>query len=814
MFDLKLGIAVGASLILTSFILDWVKGRKGRAVKRLAYDVIFFLGFLSLYITFLPYLNQVSFELFESFSMTLERIAGKARRYLDMITQTSLSLAIFDIILGIVFAGTRSVETLLSSYQTPMHIILGFLETIAYYMGTLMLLAQILFKLSSFLPNLFTLLLFMTPLLFIPRVWRIILPIWLTLFAIAVYTPLAVESLPDVSFLEFQGIGATSGLGFVHLHVKELSGSPIYRPVVSLAIRDSHGNLFVARVRENSILILPMGNYTVLWVLDYWINFTLRACCYADEKQRAWSYCNCYVWPANFTVLNGSTVTIQVNLPVDVIEDHYGHTGHVIGFIGDNVIHPEKGEGFVWYSFDLSDLERGATITVRGGSFKLERILGDQKECPLNVTIGSEKPPGILMDLSWYRDAVEEGRNWLDRIKYGLSKESLKDINITSGEVPNYQEYSIHLQASHCNFSQASIPLVKIIIHGKGVWNETKTPIYIQYWHIIREYSRLLLEKESKYLETILTFYNALVSLLFTDVAIIALGGVVDASLSAFLRDIIRQERGKNLSLSRMLSIFRAKQVELGKVYVELYTPQGATRLEIPSRRRSNNLSSLFKEYPIPLFFRSLQYSSLKRSSRILYKVSKYGPKLFEKKISANLYEYLELGSKFVRKKVAFLRGYTTYTAKQLDFRAKDAVLRASHAGFYYNLLLGRYKEVVLEDLESYSGLLPASLLEELRGSKDVNQIDSLLFNVFLRNPSIIKELLVKHKIYADEGEELFSLQLHYRLTAIDRAKQEDRAEAKTARALYLEGGRALRKIFEENTRWKSLWRRVKVYKQ
>jgi len=809
--ELVFGVGLASTSIVV--LLYWSLGFKKRALRIFLSELIGFLASFSLLVIFYPELSKVGNSLYWAVSETLTQLISRMKEYHSRIVSLSLSIAVFDIIIGIVFAGAGGPATaeLLSLYQPWMHVSLSFLETLGNLIGTTAFISHLLLRLTTLLPFIYSLLLTLIPLIFIPRLRRLILPVWLLFLAVSVILPLQVRNFPEIRLSEVPGINPPSGLGYLHVQVREASGTPIYRPLILLGLRDHEGNLYVSRVREGSILILPAGKYKALWVTEYWTNFTLNSCCYLEEKDRAWSYCSCYVWPAVFNVSSGLTVNLTVSLPVDIIETPQGHTGHVIAFTGDKPIHPSvRGEGYVSYYLGESSLKKGVFISFRGGGFTIERFESEGLSCPINISTSRALPPGQRIDALWYQRALQRSAEWLKRVRVFPEMDVFLESNVTNFPIPRFEEQTVYLSLDKCNETKIFQPILNITIIGRGVWNESFIPIYVSHWEIISQVSEHLISAPINFLSSFIVLYNALFVILIETTSIVGLGGSLEVALSTFFRQTISKTKIANLS--RTINVFfstRSKPGDRDKILVKIITPSGVRITSIPNKSRLISALEKVNEAPVPLFLKVVNERKRNRFLHNFYLLSKKKFRISARRFDIAISHGAQRILSPLKRILVSSLGYHAFSRGQLYFKLNDITLRKLNPKLA-ELMTIKYRELVTVDIRKIRSELTKELSDLVENSTSIESIDRILLFIWLANPRVFKELLRLNKLYAEKGYEVESLQLLYRLKALDQLKNENGSIVKMAKKMYLGKDPGLTFGAAKNDRWRIIWEKLR----
>lgn len=557
---------------------------------------------------------------------------------------------------------------------------------------------------------------------------------------------------------------------------------------------------------------MPTGVYTAVWVADYWTNFTINGCCYVNQTKSG-GYCNCWVSPSLFRIYDQSTTTVVVTLPVDIIENYEGHTGHVIAFVGDNVIHPEKGDGYVDFQFDPKDLEKGVEISVRGGSYNLSLLDKNATQCQVHLIRGTEKPPGELLDLSWYGRALREYDNWLSRVENGIPESFLHIFRVRGTGAPSFDEYTIHLSTSKCN-STSPVPVVKVRVYGNGMWNESNCPVYISGWTIIRQVLGSVLVSTWNIIEPLVILYAALFSTIVTGAGVLSLAGVHDNPLLSLLKQSISKPRSSHTPPLRLFALpARLKRSKGGIIRIEIFTPEGRLVLKPSSHGGSRRIVEGLNESPATFVLRALSEKTRDKHLRSMYRAAKYGLRGFEGKIRSNLYKKLVSSTFLAQIKISSLLGYHVYTRKQLNVRDSDSLLKALKPEVA-DALLRKYKEVVAEDLVKLSKDFSSEYLKKIEESDSLDKIDLVLSLLFFREPEFLDKIFKANRIYAaSEGLKLASLQLYYRLKALERVEGIDTATLRLSKEIYLDRKKAVRDLIGERGKWGIIYGKIRDMK-
>ncbi|MGC9107156.1 MAG: hypothetical protein ACP5IE_03065, partial [Infirmifilum sp.] len=101
-------------------------------------------------------------------------------------------------------------------------------------------------------------------------------------------------------------------------------------------------------------------------------------------------------------------------------------------------------------------------------------------------------------------------------------------------------------------------------------------------------------------------------------------------------------------------------------------------------------------------------------------------------------------------------------------------------------------------------------LSDLVENSTSIESIDRILLFIWLANPRVFKELLRLNKLYAEKGYEVESLQLLYRLKALDQLKNENESIVKMAKKMYLGKDPGLTFGAAKNDRWRIIWEKLR----
>ncbi len=762
--------AVGILIILIVFLYKWFILQRREALSWLSRESAEALFLVSLILVLQGVYTASGAGLYESTASLLEDSLRILKGLLDEILRLSKAIAILDIALGIIFAGAGSGEALavLSSYQTLFHTSLGPLEALAGFVGTGIVVARVLLVITREARVLSMLVPMLAPFLLVPRLRRLVLPFWLFSLALGIVLPISVQSYTIDLHVMNINVPDIQDMGFVKLHVVEASGTPIFKPDVLVAFRDSEGSLYVARVREGSTLALPAGNYTATWVVHYWTNFTIPACCLSPSN---YSSCECYVWPARFRVSGNSTLEILVWLPVDLIDHGVGHSGHVLAYAGDAPLHPVKGEGYVSYSFSYNELKRGVTVAVRGGMYSLS----NPGKCSLDVTIDYVRPPGKTVSFQWLSEAYRSYAEWLNRIARGVALQQLIPLNLSPLQVPNYREYSIHLRLIECNTTDAAE--VSLTIWGHGEWNASTAPTFIERWQPIAALTSLMINNALEYLNPITQLLGALLALIFTSAALLGLSAVSVPLLKDFTKSLLPKPR-----IALKIPLFATLYITMRKRIVARSHPFSPRNLE--------EHPGSFSKIRRPL--EQVKEGKKKRSSTA-YALFLRGLKAFEEPLRAELKNKALEAPYKLHKAIYTLLGYKSFEGRQLWFYAVDGFLEV-HKKWLYERLLNKYKELAINDLRRH-GTKPdvtSRYSDLIHKARSLEEIDTSLFEATLLDIPCGSAIVKKYKIYQGSLLEPVwkRVLLNYRLVALEKLAREcstpsECREISLARKLY-----------------------------
>jgi len=791
--------SVGPLVVLLVFLGKWFSGQRSEAVRWLSRELAEALLAVSIVVTLEPLLAMAGPGLFDSAKSATERSIASLSAFLDRLLDLSKAVAVLDVVLGIVFAeaGGSMAPAVVAGYQTSMHAALGPLELLATYAGLALALLRGLLTVLDFSPSFHSLLVSLTPTLFVPKVRRLTLPVWFVALVLAVLVPTAVQtytlSLQPLSV----GIPVGSNFGVVKFHVEDVSGTPIFKPDVLVALRDDGGRVYVTRIREGSAVLLPVGNYIALWLVHYWTNFTLHACCYSP---REYSSCSCYVWPATFQVKEGYTTDVQVWLPVEPIEEGYGHSGHVLAYVGDSIVRSIKGEGYVTYSFSLQELKRGVTVLVRGGPYRVQ-YSPDLGGCKPNITVSSEKPPGKLIDPSWLQQAREAYKKWLQRVTRGISVNGDVPLNLSETPIPGFSEYALHISLAHCNSTEGNVTAnLNLTIWGIAQWNATTAPTYISSWDPVAAFTAWITENVVEVLNPIAQLFGIMITLLTGAAALLSFAGVSTFYLSEWAKALLPHPR--NLIKPPLLSwvkkaLSREREVE-GR-WIKDYLNEST---------RANGVENLFKEQHSPALSRS--------TDRELFEVtvSEQGERGGSNRVKKLLYMYLrsQRGLRALEGSVRLavkeklpqlplklhvmyhaLRGYRRFSYRQLNFEAADNYIMTLDRDLYMRMLT-TYKQLALNDLRYFSRKQEevSRLFRLIENAETLSEVDTGVIYATAFDHELYLSLLKKYKIYEEHIFSRKALLLNYRLQALKRLGSKE--NVRWARELYLDFRRAIEK--------------------
>lgn len=793
-------VAAGLAAAVTVILLKWLAGRREEAVQVATRELAEALLAVSLLVVLTVYANRATPELYPEVESRLSSAAAKFEELLNNIQRLAAAVALLDIAVGVVTAGAGSAAayTALQGYQTLLHTTLGPLEATAAYVGAAMLVSRLLLLIVKLLPLAAGALAALTPLLLVPRARDVVAPVWVVLFALTVFLPLSVANVADVQVIAVPA-GWPLRLGSVHVRVEESSGSPVYKPVVLVAFKDSSGNLFVSRVRDGSLLLLPEGNYTALWIAHYWTNFSLHGCCYSRDPGVS---CDCYVWPATFYVKANTTAELLVYIPVDLIEEGEGHSGHTRVLVGNVELHPTKGKDYVEYRFSPRELEKGVVVLVRGGAYNLSTEKANAT-CTLRVEEGAEKPPGEPLDYAWYSHAQEAYEEWVNRVRGGLPPVGLQ-LNLSHGGLPRMREYSLRLQADNC--SAGAI----LRVFGAGEWNVTHAPTYIGPWIQLTNLSSAIATSLTKYTQPVIILLSATLTLIFTGAALASTVAVSLHLMTSFVSSQFPRPRRVVPRLSDLVHGLR-KVSGHRRFRIEVITSSGKRKVleEKPSiLERLDDASRILSESPVPLMLRAAREAAgsgeVGNRLEMFYNFSKLGLRVYEPRLVRTL-----RGVPGVFEKLGYrVLGYRVPSRAQLRwFRAADNIL-STHRREFAEKYLKTLKELVAEDLERYAGRRAEHLIKALEKAKYFDELDRVVFTaVFERKlPSelVSRELKVypKHPLIEDV------IAYGYRFRALEKLESEYREEVRLAARLYTKWARLAE--VESNEKWWVLFEKLR----
>jgi len=792
--------SVGPLVVLLVFLGKWFTGRRSEAVSWLSRELAEVLLAVSIVVALEPLLSMAGPGLFDSAKSTIDRSIASLSAFLDRLLDLSKAVAVLDVVLGIVFAeaGSSTAPTVVVGYQTSMHAALGPLELLATSTGLALALLRGLLTVLNFSPSFQGLLVSLTPTLLVPRVRRLTLPVWFVAFILAVLIPTAVQtytlSLQPLSVR----IPVESNIGVVKFHVEDVSATPIFKPDVLVALRDDEGHVYVTRIREGSAVLLPIGNYTALWLVHYWTNFTLHACCYSP---REYSSCNCYVWPAVFQVKEGYTTDVQVWLPVEPIEEGNGHSGHVLAYVGDSIVRSNKGEGYVTYSFSLHELKRGVTVLVRGGPYRVQYSpnLGG---CKPNITVSGGKPPGKLIDPSWLRQAREAYKKWLQRVARGISVNGDVPLNLTETPIPGFSEYALHISIAHCDFTEGNATVnLNLTIWGIAQWNATTAPTYISSWDPVTRFTAWITENVVEVLNPIAQLFGIVMTLLITASALLSFAGVSAFYLSDWAKALLPHPRSliKPPLLSWAKKVLDRERREDEERWIENHLDDPTRVNEVENLFKKKRGSTFSKRTDRGLFEVTVSEREARRkSSRVkkllnMYLRSRKGLRALEGPVRLVVKEKLPQLPLKLHIMYHAIRGYRRFSYRQLNFEAADNYIMTLDRDLYTRILT-TYKQLALNDLRSSSRNQEdvSRLIKLIENAETLSEVDTGVIYATGFDHELYLSLLKRYKIYEEPIFSRKALLLNYRLQALKRLGSGE--NVKWARELYLNFRRASEK--------------------
>jgi len=490
--------------------------------------------------------------------------AAEALEYIHKkLLSLSFGVAILIIVLTFYLArGFYILPEVLKSYVVDLDRLLSPLSSATSLTGIASALARhtlLLVELGARLRPLFDALL---PSLLVYRVRRFAAPVVALLFVLSVITPYALAlRLPHIDApLHF--LDAPGSWGFASFRVYEHSGEVMSAPVL-VALRDDEGKLFVVRVSHEYTVALPSGNYTAAWAAVYFTRFDVPGCC-LDPKP--YVYCFCPVWPAVLHLINFSTVSVQVNLPVNIIPCEHGVGGIFTAQRGGAPLPTSRLEcGAAVYVEPRED--EVAFIDVKAGGYGVvfpngQVAAGNDTCWYINVSrVDGGGPPGVEIDHELLRRAREGYVFWWNSVREAVAEHFRPFFELGSASTPRYSKYTlmISFHRGACTGDPAQVPFAEIVLQGVCCWNDSHAVPLNPFWDQARSVAGSLPSLIGDLVRLLSLLYNSALMLVFWAGGVLALAGLYVETLPYVARALAgRLARG-----ARLIPLIRLKAMKV-----------------------------------------------------------------------------------------------------------------------------------------------------------------------------------------------------------------------------------------------------------
>lgn len=504
-------IGLAFSLITAEFAYYWFIQKREKAIGVLSKEIAELLIYGSLVLILLHLCSSYTavsvneaLEKLKEVSENLYKLYSTALRWL-------ISTAFVDVIISLAVAlGAPEATIALEYFDLLRHTVLPQLQYFAVQVGTAWLLTKLVECLIESLSRLRDFARVLTLLALVPRVRKIALPLSVLVLALSLALPFTVGRADTIPISTPPFIPSINSTGQVELYVEDVLGSPVYETIM-VGLRGTNGSLFVVKGRTGDHIPLPPGNYTVLWIVNYWTNFSLHACCYEDSP---YSYCDCYAYPAKFFLMLNSTQKLYVWLPVYLITSSNGTMGHIVAYEGTSLLHPSgQGDGFV--EFVLEPGKRTKEFFVRGDGFRIEYVNGSLKAGNttcwiMHYRVTNEMPPGSDLDLGAFSLWSSSYESWVGRISPAVPESVAGKLSLRRG-FPRFDTYGVKVwfeEANCTSTTQGNQSNPRIIFYGKGSWNASSAPIFLSHWQYVSLASDWLKECLTRVVYPLLALYK------------------------------------------------------------------------------------------------------------------------------------------------------------------------------------------------------------------------------------------------------------------------------------------------------------------
>ena len=831
------------SLAVAEALFYWFTQRRKHSLNVLSQRVVELILYTGVVVILLRLYSLYAMVSIDCSIKKLRELEGNLYKAYSGALQLLFGSAVVDSIISLAATlGTPEATIALEYFDLFRHTVLAQLEYLSVQTGAAWLITSLTGFLIDSLRNLRNITRTIILLSLVPKIRKFALPTSVILLAFSLALPYTISEAESIPTSMPPFVAMTSPTGTLRLKVKDFSDTPTLDTIL-IGLRDTNSTLFVVKGKNGDQLVLPTGNYTVLWIINYWTNFTLHPCCY---EKSPYSYCNCYAYPAKFSLKPNQTLELNVWLPIYLITSEKGTMGHVVAYEGVVPLRPSRNEnGTVEFALEPSTSVK--EFFIRGGDFQLvylnESLISKNGTCwTLYYRVTNEMPPGVIADLRALDSWKKSYDDWVERIRNAIP-EFLSDKLVLKDEVPNFREYGIKIWFGKKNCSgvfSGNVSSPKIIIHGIGYWNHSSAPAYLSLWQKVSHIDGWLKENFNSFIYPLLALYKSflLVFIMFSGILLTVgyYSVAIFSPISIHFSSLKHSTHFSFVSLAKKLKRLRSLNSTVIKIdwrpstlYMELVLSREVekdhpvvTTGRIYKRiiRESPKYLS-HKPLPAILRFTSATLMNLGDFARQHYKESK-ARKLYmfaskaEKAsrfadqslpvASVNAIRYLRRESRYLAKRLQsrledsyynlrlYLMGYDTRLKRMRD--DNDQVLQVYFPGIYRDFL-ERYKEQATKHLEEVRKSLEKSgentqiidkVIDKVRKASSLREVDGALSSLSLDPKSfeiLARKLRVPLSFFADRD-----VKRMLRLKALDILEREERIEVAGLRRFYLgEGG-------------------------
>ncbi|MEM1630764.1 MAG: hypothetical protein QXW40_00010 [Thermofilum sp.] len=656
---------LGAALVALSAELALLVVIRRRGLReyfaREAADFLLHAGVFSLMATFSSMIAP-----FEVISAALRNISEVEHFFFALhkkLFQITAGAAFLYLVLTLYlgYSGAFDLDSTLAQYAYELDGLLGPLSQLATAAGILGRGAShlaALLKLSEWLRPYFDVLLAS---MLVPRLRRLTTPLVVFLFILTAVLPYSLalltpqlKPLPEVTNVE-RG-------GKVVVEVYDQGQMPLADTVL-IALRDSDGRVYMARVSHLTELILPEGNYTALWVAAYFTNFTVPGCCYEPVP---YASCSCPLWPAKLSVKPGNSTALLVNLPVNLIYCNGGLGGIYEARREDSPLRGSMGNCSVLLAVDPP---KPLVVAARAGPYRLSAangtIIARNGTCwRVTLTNAAVLPPGTVIDFGVLRKNSEYYEWWWEKVFRALPDRVRELLAPAKISVPKFHDYGLLISFAQVNCTGAAPREIRIEIEGRCCWNLTHALPFNPFW---QEHYTL-----AERLPALVGDAVRLGSLVWnTFLLVLAWGGGLLAALAlsaSILPEVVRE-------LYAHAWKFPAGSLRLFKhLAASVFSSAAGLQLEAPDAARlARRVVKTLQQKPVPAALAALSYvrsgpgTSFASQTRrklvdVLYSLSTYPSFKHHLEISERttipLAEGLFLAKQLARESYYRLRGY------------------------------------------------------------------------------------------------------------------------------------------------------------